>query len=70
MMYPQYSTREMCGGQYSLHGKVCEWQITHTDNGVVARIYGDYRYEGMQYSYSTRREALEALSDLIFAEVA
>lgn len=70
MMYPQYSTSEMCGGQYSLHGKVCEWQITNTSNGVIASIYGDYRYEGKSYSFPQRIDALEALSDMIFGEVA
>lgn len=68
MMYPQYSTPEMCGGMYSLHGKACEWQVKHTDSGVVARIYGDYRYEGKSYSFPQRIDALEALSDMIFEE--
>lgn len=68
MMYPQYSTTEMCGGQYGLNGTVCEWQIKHTDSGVVASIYGDDRYEGKSYSFAQRIDALEALSDMIFEE--
>lgn len=70
MMYPQYSNRDMCGGVYDLYGCTCEWQVTHEVDRVVARIYGDYRYEGRAFTYPTRREALEGLADMIYAEVA
>lgn len=70
MMYPQYSTRDMCGGSYSLNGTMCDWQVTHEVGRVVARIYNDYRFEGKAYAFPTRRDALEALSDMIYSEVA
>lgn len=70
MMYPQYSNSDKCGGSYTLHGHgaVCEWIITHEGDHVVARIYGDYRYEGKSYIFPKRIDALEALSDMIYAE--
>lgn len=70
MIYPQYSNEKTCGGSYSLHGNVCHWAVTREGGHVAARIYGDYRHEGKAYIFPTRREALVALSDLIFEEVA
>lgn len=70
MMYPQYGNHDMCGGHYSFGGRMCRWEVTHEVGHVVARFYGDSRYEGRAYPFPTRRDALEALADMIFEEVA
>ena len=70
MMYPQYSNSDVCGGQYSLHGNMCQWEVTHEVGRVVARLYGDSRYEGKAYAFPTRRDALIALEGMIYKEVA
>lgn len=68
-IYPQYNSLKVCGGQYSLLGKVCEWQVAREEDGVAVRIYGDYRHEGKTYRFGTRIEALEALPAMIYMEV-
>lgn len=68
-MFPTYSTREMCGGGYALVHRYCEWQVTHVGDHVVARMYNDPRFEGQEFVFGTRREALEALADMIFTAV-
>ena len=67
MLYPQFGGPTMCGGHYGFNGKMCQWVVTHNENHVTARIYGDYRYEGKSYTYPTRRDALIALADMVFA---
>lgn len=70
MMYPSYGDAEMIGGNYSLMGRMCQWEITAEGDKQVLRIYGDCRYEGKSFSFSNRLEALEAAGRLIYAEVA
>lgn len=70
MMYPTYgSGTKMCGGHYSRMGRMCQWEVTTEGAHQVARFYGDSRYEGKDYIFPTRIDALEALEDMIYAEV-
>lgn len=65
MMYPMYSTSQMCGGTYSLYGKVCAWQVASKGDHVEVQLSGDDRHDGKVYSYPSRFDALCAIPDLI-----
>lgn len=70
MLYPNYVGKSFCGGFYSRCGRMCSWEVKQEGDHVTARICGDDRFEGKAYTFPKRIDALEALADMIFEEVA